>query len=272
MDDERILSDAPEREEPQRSESPSGAEAVPIDWNQIKAFLKRLGPVGVLAAIAATLPAIGGFVLLYKGSVIAPWLRAQGDTGVAYFALGFAVLAGLALLPTYAQAVLAGWAFGLQAGSIGAMCGIAGASMIGYVIALRTSGDRVVNLIDEQPKWRVVYDALLSSGKAKTLAIVTLLRVPPNSPFAITNLVMAACKVKPVTYVIGTVVGIAPRTIAAVFVGAGVSQSDFEVPKDRWMFVAGLVALLIVVSIIGMVANRALKRMTSEQQSDSSPL
>ena len=37
---------------------------IDIDWGKVKAYIKRLGPVSILVAIAASMPAIGGFVLL----------------------------------------------------------------------------------------------------------------------------------------------------------------------------------------------------------------
>lgn len=226
--------------------------------------MRRLGPVGPLAVIAASLPAIGGFVLLGTLTWLAPWLRSHGELGIVLYVLGFAVLAGLALLPTYAQAVLAGWAFGRAAGTAAALCGICGAASIGYLIARRASGDRVVRLIEEQPKWQAVYDALIGSGPGKALLIVTLLRVPPNSPFAITNLVMAACRVRPLTYLVGTLLGIAPRTAVAVFIGAAASGLDFSQPKQTWFFVGGIVVTLIVVGIIGLMANRAVAKVTGQ--------
>ena len=67
----------------------------------VKTVLRRLGPVGPLALIAASLPAIGGFVLLGTLTWFAPWLRSHGELGIVLYILGFAVLAGLAVLPTY---------------------------------------------------------------------------------------------------------------------------------------------------------------------------
>ena len=193
--------------------APPPAAALAASWGaqEVKVYLRRLGPVGVLAVIAASLPGIGGFVLLGSMAWTGPWLKAQGDWGVLIYIGAFSVLAGLALLPTYAQAVVGGFAFGLAVGGPAAICGFAGAAIIGYVIAWLASGDRVVKIIEEQPKWQAVYDALLRSGRIKALLIVTLIRIPPNSPFAITNLVMAATRVRPVTYLLGTVLGMSPR-------------------------------------------------------------
>ena len=71
---------------------------IDIDWGKVKAYLKRLGPVSVLAFIAASFPAIGGFILLGTVKWSAAWLQANGEAGVICYALGFSVMAGLALL------------------------------------------------------------------------------------------------------------------------------------------------------------------------------
>lgn len=237
--------------------APAGT-AAPEFWGVVK----RLGPVGPLAVIAGTLPALGGFLLLGTMAWTGQWLRDQELLGIAIYVAVFAVTSGLALLPTYAQAVMGGWVFGAMAGGGLALAGIAGGAMIGYLIARRASGGRVVQLIDEQPKWKAVYDALIGGSALKTLGIVTLLRVPPNSPFAITNLVLAATGVRTGIYALGTVVGIAPRTMAAAVIGAGLAELDFKSARQTWLVIAGLVTLLIVVGIIGTVANRAIQQVT----------
>ncbi len=251
--------------DPRGSDKAPGGDYAPVSGpRDVKTVLRRLGPVAPLAVIAASFPAIGGFVLLGSLKWSGPWLQSHGETGILLYVLGFAVLAGLALLPTYAQAVLAGWAFGLTTGTVAALGGILGAASIGYVIARRASGNRVVQLVEEQPKWKAVYDTMIRSGTAKALLIVTLLRVPPNSPFAITNLVMAACRVRPLTYLLGTLLGIAPRTVVAVLIGATGSELDFSKSSQTWFFVGGIVTLLVVVGIIGVMANRAIARVTGD--------
>lgn len=228
--------------------------------DQLAATLKRLGPVGPLAIIAC-FPAIGGFILLAFAQTVGDWLTGQGDAGPYVFAAGFAVLAGLSLLPTYAQAIIGGFAFGLTTGSVAAILGFAGAAAIGYLIARAASGERVEEIVAEHPKLRAVHDELLRGGFWKTLGIVTLIRVPPNSPFAMTNLVLAATKVPPLTYVIGTVVGMAPRTIVAVYIGSTFSDlSDTSTPL--WLKITGVVVMVVVVMIIGLLANRAISHVT----------
>lgn len=230
----------------------------PLDWSSLA---QRLGPAGPLAVAAAVLPAIGGFLLLgFMGSV-ADWLHSHAEWGVFVYLVGFALLSGLALLPTWSQAILGGFAFGFASGFPAALGGFLGGSLLGYFIARRAAGDRVVGLIQEQPRWAVVYDALLGSGAARSLLIVTLLRLPPNSPFAMTNLVMAATRVPLAVYAVGTILGLAPRTGIAVL--AGQSMQVFN-PREAmsWVWiVAGVALMLVALGVIGAIANRALARV-----------
>lgn len=226
--------------------------------------MRRLGPAGPLAAISAILPGICGIVLLYHAGTVGTWLRGHG---AAAYAGMFALMAGFSLLPTYASAIVGGWAFGLQTGFAAALVGFLGGSMIGYEVARRASGDRVEQLIAEQPKWRTVVDSLVHGSFARTLSIVTLLRLPPNSPFAITNLVLASTKVGRVPFLIATLVGMAPRTFLAVSIGAGLSELSKDAIDDakrRFVF-WGIGAAVAVVLIIGQLAKKALERVSSPE-------
>lgn len=268
MDDQPSIPNGPR----QTGSEPVAHEGRPSDrpytFEDLKRGFRRLGPMGPMAIIAASLPAIGGFAVLGTMGPMGAWLRDHGTLGVGVFITAFAVLAGLALLPTYAQSVLAGWAFGMATGSVAAMAGIAGASLIGYAVARRGAGDRFVRLIDEQPKWRAVYDALVRSGPGRALLTVTLLRIPHNSPFAITNLVMASCRVPPWIYAVGTVVGIAPRTLLAVYLGARAQTTDFAMPSEKWLYIVWVAGALLAVGVVGAIANQAIKRVTGVEAAD----
>ena len=62
------------------------------------------------------MPPISGIVLIGTLHEVGPWLRAHDDLGLVLYVVAFTVLGGLALLPTYAQSLLGGWAFGLVFG------------------------------------------------------------------------------------------------------------------------------------------------------------
>jgi len=238
----------------------------PDAWAQTKATIKRLGPAGPLAVLSATFPVLGGFVLIGMIGRIAPWMRAHVVGGMVLYVGGFAALAAMALLPTYACSILGGWTFGFWAGFPASMVAFVLASLLAYVINARAAGDRVIEIVREHPRWEAVRVALLGCGFWRALWIITLLRLPPTSPFAAANFVMGATRAPLAAFLLGTLIGMAPRTAAVVWAAAHASRLDFKAgvgAVDTWLFVAGLVATIVVVAIIGRLANRAMKRATT---------
>lgn len=247
----------------------------------VKSVFQRLGPAGPLAVAWAVFPPLGSIVLFTYISTIGAWLRGHEGMGIALYMAAFALLAGVALLPTYASAILGGWAFGFAEGYPAALAGFGGGAVIGYFIARGAAQDRAVKLIEEHEKWRIVKEALVGRderGRAedgsptapttrgfwKTLGVVALVRVPPNSPFALTNLVLASVKVRFAPFVLGTLIGMAPRTAAAVYIAATLrEQAAAEVAKQRpwWWIAVGIVLTFVVLGVLGLVAKRALSKM-----------
>lgn len=226
---------------------------------------RRLGPAGPLALLAASVPAITGFYLVKKVlPLIAPWLRGHPIEGILIYVLGFTVVGGLAILPTWAHSVLGGWAFGFHRGYPAAVASIIGGSLVGYIVGRFASGRRVVELLEEHPRTRAVYDCLLRSSPAKSLLVVTLIRVPPSSPYAVTNLALAAARVNPVIYLLGTFLGIAPRTGIVVWIASRLSQLSFDDPHRGWTIAIMIASTLVVLSILSNLANRAIARVTTE--------
>ena len=240
------------------------------EWDALVAFFKRLGPAAWLGLAWGAFPAIGGFVVLFNLGPISEFLRGEAEAGslrltlgVAAYTLFFIVTAGCGLLPTYSQAILAGYAFGVPAGFGAAWAGFGGASLVGFLISGRFARDRVEQEIQREAKARVIRDALVGSGFGRALLIVTLVRVPPNSPFALMNLALCSSGVSKRIYLLGTLIGMAPRTFAAVLVGSQITDWA-DVEKPRWLIVGGIALTLAVLGVIGTMANRALKRVTGQ--------
>jgi uncharacterized membrane protein YdjX (TVP38/TMEM64 family) len=106
-----------------------------------------------------------------------------------------------------------------------------------------------------------VHDAFVRRGFWKAVAVVALLRLPPNSPFAITNLALAASRVGYAPFLGGTVAGLLPRATAAVAVGAGLARVDLDRPTETVAVLGGLALTVGVVAALGWMANRALARV-----------
>jgi len=232
----------------------------------VVAMFKRLGPAGVLAIAWTAMPPLGGFLLLAYIGTISEWLRDHQGSGVFLYAVIFMFSAGFGALPTYSQALLGGWAFGPVTGFLAAWAGFVGASMIGYTVARTVARRRVEKLIEENRKAKAVRDALIGHGPLRTTAIVTLIRIPPNSPFALTNLATAASGVRLVPFVIGTALGMAPRTFAAVWLASeGAKRGDNLVDLFKRSTTEVIIALAItfaVLGVIGYIAKRALEKVS----------
>ena len=226
-----------------------------------RAVLRALGQVGPLAAAAAFLPPIGALVLLATINRSAAWLRAHDEMGVAIFVAGFAVCGGLALLPTYTPSLIGGWAFGVWAGLSATLAGFLGASALGFALARRLSGDRLMSVLHEYPRGLAIHDALLGSGFWRAILVVALVRLPPSSPFALANLLLGGSRVALVPFLIGTLLGLTPRAAGAVIVGAGLSSVDVAHPGRSGATLAWLALTVGAVGAIGWMANRALRRL-----------
>lgn len=254
-------------DQPAPAPTTSGEKAADLTLGGV---VRRLGGTGVLAIASVALPPLGAIVLLANLNAVGQWLRGHEALGVGLYIVGFILLTGLALLPTYATAILGGWAFGFALGYPAALCGFVGGAMLGYLLARRISGDRVVKLLDEKPAWRAVRDALVGSGFWRSLGIIALLRLPFNSPFAASNLVMAAVKTNVWAYLLGTLIGMAPRTGVVVYVAVQLSDQlaadAAKAEKPWWWWPAVIGVGLVVLVVISWIASRAVKRVTGNQR------
>ncbi len=258
----------------EESEVPAGMPPGPMELEpsglvQAKAFFRRLGPAGPLALISASMPFIAGFVVLGSLPWVGGWMQANRQTGgLLYFSV-FAALGGLGFMPTHAYSALGGYAFGFQAGLALALGSYLAAAMIAYGIARLASGERVVEMIAEHPKSKAVYRALLGSGLGKTLLVTFLIRLT-SSPFAITNMVMAATRVHPVIYAGATVVGMAPRTAALAYIASlwALQGQDLQEGSPLWLTVTFTVVTIVVLGILGHLGNQAIARVTACPESE----
>jgi len=257
--------------------TPTNTPENPTEKESLGEIIKRLGPAAWLGIAWTIMPAVMGILLLTNMDFATKVLKGSGEEqglpiqmGVALYVGIFIVTAGLGLLPTYSQAILAGFAFGIAWGFPAALVGFGGASIIGYFIANRVARKRVEAEIHNHPKAEIVRDAFIRHGFWRALFILTLLRVPPNSPFALMNYVMSVSGVKLVPFLIATVVGMAPRTFVAVWIGAQVDSWD-EVEKPKWLIIGGIVLAIVILVALGKMANKAIEQAMKAGKIDPAP-
>ncbi len=239
------------------------SQPAPPPPRRIRRFLHQLGPAGPMALIATFLPALGAIVLIAVARDLAPWLKSHGLPALLLFILAFAILGGFALVPTYANSLLAGWTFGFPIGFPAVLLGLLGAAAISYTFARRVAGHRVEDLIHQHPKWELVKNALIGQGAIRTIWIVMLLRLSPLLPFETTSVLLAATGTPPLPFMVGTAIGVIPRTAAIVFVASRAHHLDFHQANSRWFLAAGLLASALGAVIIAAISKHALDRATT---------
>jgi len=239
-------------------------------YDKFAATMTNFGGAAVLGLLWTASPAILGVGLLVYLEDVSKLLLINPQVGWFGYVCVFIVSAGLGFLPTYGQSFLGGWVFGFAIGFPGAMLGFVGGSVIGYYIAQRVSRDKVTSAFEANPKAAKLRKALIGRGFWRTFMIVTLVRIPPNSPFALTNLLLASSGVGLLPYVLGTAIGMAPRTGIAVYLAAkGASTgarniADFLENQPAWVWLAGIGIFVVVLAILGWIGNRALHEVTKD--------
>lgn len=229
-------------------------------------FVRELDRVAVLSLATAVVPIVNSTLLLVFAPSAGSWLRENWQIGTMIYVLFAWLVCGFALLPTNVIGILCGWAFGFPLGIALHMLAIVGASLISSYFLAPLVGNNFQEFLEHHEKAKVLYKSLLKRNFRRTTLIITLLRLSPAMPFALTNLLMAAARVPLSSFLIGTLIGMLPRSAAVVFFGAGLSELNFNEPFNVWMFAFGFVATLISVIIISYFSKQALAKMTKESQ------
>jgi len=226
--------------------------------------LRSIGPLlSFVAIFCLVAPGVGGMFAIAFAKQLQPWMQSHGTTAIIAFAALFAITTGLAVMPTYALSFASGVFFGFAIGFPTAMVGITGGACLAYLLGMTLARPRAMRLIESNERARIVRTALVDRGFWGSILTVILLRFPPNSPFAVTNLAMSSTKVHPGSYAIGTFFGIAPRTALATYIGAQWGSMDqlhsSEAMRYKpWLVGTSIVFFLFIYWLFGRWAKRAL--------------
>lgn len=230
----------------------------------IRSKLAELGRLTPLAIASMLLPIIGSAALIASLVPTGYWLRENSGIGMPLFVLGIALLCGLALLATNVVGIVGGWSFGFGLGLFLLMSGVVAASVISYLINGRMSGEKLPDMLERYPRASGVYESLLRSDTRTTLTIVSLMRASVVFPFGFTNLFLAAAKVRISPYIIGTAIGMLPRSAAMTFIGSGLAELDLSNTGSTYLFILSLALTIGSLAAIAILSRRALAKLTSE--------
>ncbi len=164
--------------------------------------------------------------------------------------LGVSLLMGFALMPTTLMAFLTGYFLGLEATPLMVVSYLI-AAYIGYNLGLFLEGKNLHKNLLEKPK----VHRFLSSLKEKSWRLIILVRLSPVLPFAVTNLVFSTIRFPMKTFLIGSLLGMLPRTLFAIYIGtkAKTLRSLLE-NKDTVDFPYSeiIVILLTIITVFGV--------------------
>ena len=227
---------------------------------------------GIVLLIAWSLLPMGcGLYLLANIHMAREWLGGEDARAASIFAASYAVLTGLGILPTYAATIVGGWIFGVELGFAACAAGYLGGSTIGFGISKLVCSDHVATWIDSRKRWSIIRKTILEEHAWKATGIIALIRLSPSGPFAVTNLVLAACGARWKEFLIGSSVGIAPRTFFACFMAASASATgatDIQtLAKNQGYMtvIVGIVIFMATLAVIGWVARAALDRALRDE-------
>lgn len=182
-------------------------------------------------------------------------IGATGPMAPVLFVLVFAALT-LAPLPKNVLATAAGLLFGLVMGIaivlVGAMLGAMTAFILGRMLG-RDAVERVTGVTVARIDTFLRHNGLLT---------IIVARLAPVVPFTAINYAAGLTAVSTRDYVVGTMIGIIPGTIAYVALGT------YGTSPGSWPFIAAVIAL-VALTLLGVALTRRAHRRRPIQVSGS---
>ena len=223
----------------------------------------NLGVLGPAALFTGLGPIIGALVLAATSPY---WLDGFLNLGASQIPVFLALTAGLSafsLTPTHAASLLSGMAFGALLGTFVALVGVAMAAAIGFVTLRFLLRDKAVEALSHHPRAEAIHRELAQGHDLRTIGLLALIRLSPVMPFAATNLLMSTTGIRMLPFLAGSVIGLAPRIFAVVWIGSSLTELDLSQAADQRVLALGLVATVAVLWILRKVSRRGLAQLES---------
>lgn len=216
------------------------------------------------AAEAPPAPALGMKILalvamlltltaLWRHTPLAQWLSADRVTA---WAREFAdrPWAPLVILLAYTPASLVMFpralvtlgavvAFGPLPGCIYALCGILLAALLSYLAGQRLPRGTVRSLAGDK------LNRVMETLRRRSLLAVTALRLVPLAPFVVEGLVAGAIRLKLSHFMLGTLLGMLPGTLATTVFGGQIQAALHDPSRISWGLLAAMAAALVLLTL-----------------------
>ena len=222
--------------------------------------------------VIAALAAIVVFGLLVRMLPVAAWLtefqtwvRGTGLAGYAIYALVYMVCC-VFLVPALALTLGAGATFGFIGGAIVNVIGATLGATAAFLLSRTVLRHRVEKMAAGSPKFRELDRAITHEGTK----IMWLVRISGFPPFTWVNYAFGLTGVRLVPYILITLFGIIPGTLAFTYAGAA-GAAALSGEGNRISLVVTAIGAVIVSVFIARIALKALKRAAAEDGADELP-
>jgi uncharacterized membrane protein YdjX (TVP38/TMEM64 family) len=225
----------------------------------LKALQKYIRSISmvILSALLPILASTGITVLLlYFESELLVWNFWQW----LFLYLGVSILMGAALMPTTLMAFLTGYFLGFEGTPLMIISYLI-ASYVGYQLGLFLEGKKIHKNLLEKPKIK----RFLASLKEKSWKLIILVRLSPVLPFSVMNLVLSAIRFPIKIFLIGSFIGMLPRTLFAIYVGTRAQNLKSLIENETttdFPYSEIIIILLTLITIFGI--GRMMKNSLKE--------
>jgi uncharacterized membrane protein YdjX (TVP38/TMEM64 family) len=237
------------------------------DEEEVGLAAKFGAPVGLALGLALVLG--GGYA--YKDQLrvyIDYFIKLAEQWGPwGYVAYG-GVYTGLEIfaVPAVPLTMTAGVIFGTVPGVIVVSAASTAAATLAFLIARYAARDRILELAEKNNKFKAVDKAIGKNG----FKVVTLLRLSPLLPLALSNYFYGLTSVDLASYVAGSWLGMLPGTVLYVIAGAYSRElidndESMGLPVNKWQVGLGIAFTLAILGYVGNVAKKALDEVEEEE-------
>lgn len=229
---------------------------------------KRGLSVGRIVLLVA---AVVGLIFLGKQGagyipIFAEWVQGLGVWGPVAFIAGY-VLAAVLFIPGSLLTLAGGAIFGLTQGVMIVFL----AAVLGSSAAFLVSRYVARNSIERRLAGNARFAAIDRAVGAQGRKIVFLLRLSPVFPFSLLNYGLGLTNVRFVDYVVASI-GMLPGTLLYVYYGKVIGDvaalaggmAREKGPADYAILVVGLLATIVVTTVVTRIARRALAEVTKD--------
>jgi uncharacterized membrane protein YdjX (TVP38/TMEM64 family) len=193
-------------------------------------------------------------------------VQSMGPIGYLYFG-GVYTVAEILAIPAIPLTASAGYLFGVRDGTAVVLVSATIAAAVSFLIGRTFLRTYVEKLLESYPDFKKIDKAIGEEG----FKLMLLLRLSPIFPFALSNYLYGVTSIRFWPFLLGTLLGFTPGTIAYVFTGEiGKSLTLDSATAEPWYVYAGALALLSgFIKIVSDVATGIIEKVQDDEDDDA---